>query len=777
MRTLLLLVLILSIKPSDVCVAGPASTSDARPTEYTRMIDLLTGIRIDLSAVAEVEQLVLVRETATFTLTKGRLFGCTPIDGRRVAVLFHGKGTFTMKPPTLVEQQQLYRFYEQDSVRKDFTTLFLLFADSTWEELQHRVLFAPAADPFLDGAVKYAMKYLHDDATETFHEGALWTFLHKQRNALFHAHFSEVQMKPLFFEVNPFDEEEVTFAQRGESGVAHDQERITQSHTLKEYRDGTAGKEEDKSLARITDYVIDAHVADNLKFSATTTVILQPRADSLRWLPFWLFSRLDVESADWSTDGPAEYVRGDDSPVLWVRMPSSATRGRACSLVVRYRGDLLEKDDFGWIGLRSSSSWYPRYGDHAYANFAMTFHTPAKWKFAASAERLAADLRGDTLVTRWKTVRPAHNVSFSIGQFQEIVLEDDNRQAEHSEGEALPAVVVYAFENTPAGLGFARLGEEVRMDMLNAMRFYQYLYGKSPVNTFYATETPHLHGEAFPGLIHLSWATFKYADSRGSNEVFRGHEVAHQWWGVGVKYRTYHDQWLSEALSEYSGLWFMQAALKDNEKFFDALEQMKKRILGARKYVLGSGQESGPIWLGYRTQSSNTKGDYGLIVYQKGAWVIHMLRNMLLDLKTMKEDRFIGMMHDFYARYLGKEATTADFQRVVEKHIGGTMDWFFKEWIMDTKIPSYRVATRHTVTPEGKYLVTCRVRQDNVARDFAMPVVVLVKFSGDRYVRLRIMVTGDREEYQLPLLPLEPEEIIFNDLSSVLCEVEEEDWE
>ena len=61
------------------------------------------------------------------------------------------------------------------------------------------------------------------------------------------------------------------------------------------------------------------------------------------------------------------------------------------------------------------------------------------------------------------------------------------------------------------------------------------------------------------------------------------------------------------------------------------------------------------------------------MVYKKGAWVLHMLRILTLDLKTMNEDRFTGIMREFYQSYQGQRASTDDFRRVVERHIGADM--------------------------------------------------------------------------------------------------------
>lgn len=211
--------------------------------------------------------------------------------------------------------------------------------------------------------------------------------------------------------------------------------------------------------------------------------------------------------------------------------------------------------------------------------------------------------------------------------------------------------------------------------------------------------------------------------------------------------------------------------------FFDVLEKWRDEIINNRQYLIGSGQEAGPIWLGYRTNSTATRGDYDLIIYKKGAFVLHMLRAMLLNLKTMNEDSFENMMKDYYQTYFGKSASTEDFLKIVNKHFREDMSWFFDQYVYGTDIPTYEFAYKTEVTKDGKYLVTCRVVQKNVDEKFKMYVPIKIVLDDDRMARLRVEISGKEKIFQLPLLPEEPDEIIFNDLESVLCEVDYEDWD
>ena len=51
------------------------------------------------------------------------------------------------------------------------------------------------------------------------------------------------------------------------------------------------------------------------------------------------------------------------------------------------------------------------------------------------------------------------------------------------------------------------------------------------------------------------------------------HELAHQWWGVGVQPATYHDRWLSEGFAEFAGLWYMGHNRGSAELYMDRLEE------------------------------------------------------------------------------------------------------------------------------------------------------------------------------------------------------------
>lgn len=361
--------------------------------------------------------------------------------------------------------------------------------------------------------------------------------------------------------------------------------------------------------------------------------------------------------------------------------------------------------------------------------------------------------------THWETDGEIRNASFHVGVSSVDLYTNDS----------LPTLIVLRGPESSKGIS-----ESIASDIHLSMGYFRMLFGKLEIDTFYAGEIPAGHGEAFPGMIHLSSWTFGRNRGTGEHEAFRAHEVAHQWWGIGLDFATYHDQWLSEAFAEYSALMYMQAVLKDNDRFFERLKKYREEILSIRKALFGQRRPPGPIWLGQRNDAGVAGSDYFPIIYKKGAWVLHMLRNMLLDLNTMKEDRFANMMKDFFVTFQGRDATTEDFQRIAEKHVGISLGWFFDQWVKGTATPTYHWSWTSEPAEGGKYKLMLKVRQEGVPPSFQMFVPIRVDFGYGKFVRFRVQVKGETCEPAIPLMPLKPRKVIFNDLESVLCETDEE---
>jgi len=104
------------------------------------------------------------------------------------------------------------------------------------------------------------------------------------------------------------------------------------------------------------------------------------------------------------------------------------------------------------------------------------------------------------------------------------------------------------------------------------------------------------------------------------------------------------------------------------------------------------------------------------------------------------------------------------------------MDWFFDEWVNGTAIPTYILSWHAEPAADHKYALHIRIRQEDVPKDFIMPVPLEIEMGDGARAYVRVNVRGPVTEATLPL-PAEPTQLELNPLESVLAEVKTEGWE
>ena len=759
-----------------------STTQDTVSTSYSQVFDHFMDLKAAPSQTAEIKDFTFRRDVAEFYLKKGKLHLCETVVDRICAAVFKGEGYFRYSPPTRIEKEQLARFYDKDSLEKKFSTLVIIFADSTLAEFQKRLTFkggrlAREAQASID----YALKYLYRGKGKVLDASVLKTLLDEEYNDLFYAHFSKKKISPMFFEINPYSKEEIRFMRRLKGpSYLYVPEVINQFHKQQDYVDSLhLGDEEENSL-HIQNYVLDCTLkGSRLKFSASAKIDFKSLKGPQNWLLLQLYEKLKVDSVFWGDGSKAVFKRKKDNPFLWIKCKYPMQLDDTGELTIYYHGDLIERFQ-DWFYIQSSRNWYPKHGLRHRASYDITYHFPDEFDFSSVGKMISREETDKQVTTRWVSQKPMHNAAFNIGFFKEYRIENDT----------IPPITIQISEAGhreiarswgAAGLGSgSNMEKEVGRDIAGSIKLFQEIFGKNSAEHFYATDIPFTHGEAFPGFMHLSWQTFQMTSEKGDDHIFRAHEAAHQWWGIGVDFKTYHDQWLSEGFSEYSGWWYWHEVVKkeedDEKKFYELLKKKREQIVKNRKFFLSDGQKAGPIWLGYRTLSSETRGDYRLIIYQKGAWVLHMLRMMYQDLETQTDDRFIAMLSGFYQQYLDQKVSTEDFIRFAEHAIGEDLGWFFDQWVFGTGIPKYAFSHNIIPTEDGQFQAIGRVRQLEVPAEFKMPVIIGVDFGDDNITSKRITVTGEVTEFDLGVFPEKPKKLIFNHLESVLCEIDNEKW-
>lgn len=132
------------------------------------------------------------------------------------------------------------------------------------------------------------------------------------------------------------------------------------------------------------------------------------------------------------------------------------------------------------------------------------------------------------------------------------------------------------------------------------------------------------------------------------------------------------------------------------------------------------------------------------------------------------DEAFISMMHDFVSTYAAKNASTADFQRIVEKHWNMPMDWFFNEWVYGTEVPRYDFDYSMKDAGDGKTLLHLELKQSGVSDAFTMRVPIYLH-NKEKVMRLGLVtIKGSTTAPGDVKLPFRPDKVTIDDYHRVL---------
>lgn len=232
-------------------------------------------------------------------------------------------------------------------------------------------------------------------------------------------------------------------------------------------------------------------------------------------------------------------------------------------------------------------------------------------------------------------------------------------------------------------------------------KFGRYAYGNKLVVAETDEET--LETYSGPGVLLIS----PRALTSGIDEKL-ALEVAYQWWGQAVGLKSFDDAWLWQGLSEFSEMLYD----KDNEN-----ETMYQQTVQAELEKALAFEQSASIRNAPKDLDDQT-APYRSVVFNKGALVFNMLRQLI------GEEKFDGMMRDYYAKFKGVGATLDDFEAMVTQTAGRDMRFFFGQWVESTGVPEFRSDYQMLRTKDG-FRVPGTIKQD--LDTFEMPVDVLLR--------------------------------------------------
>jgi hypothetical protein len=743
--------------------AGPTATETARAVR---------DAGLDLDQCYRVRDLSLYKEDIRLYFNEGYLIFSKPVAGERIAAIFTsgvegGDGEILLLPPQRGERQSLARFTGSPNLSEHFHTALLMFTDDSGRSLLDSIAqgfghkapemapllaeqFSPVVSNILDS---FAPRLAGDLLTPGRTDGLLLAALGGKTLGNFDVLY------------DPNAPEQILAGQLMERGqrVVYD---VWTSFVARRFRTGAATPPEPPFS--LDQFHIEASLDDDLRLKAVTRAALKIGSKPLRAFAFEVSRAEEVTAA--RIDGvPAELLirestrsralRVDENDVFLLTAPDLLAPGSVHQVEFEHEGALITSPGNGVYSVGARSNWYPRSGS-TFAVYDLIFRYPKGLTLVTPGDIVADRVEGDRRITERLTPAPIRVAGFNLGDYEKIsataagltvdvfgnrrldpalqppprtttiaqVIQANPRAPRREE---LTTIV----QNVPPPDPLARLNA-VAADVSACFQYFTGLFGPPPLKALTVSPIPGTFGQGFPGLVYLS--TLSYLDpserppgARSANlqtffsDLMVAHEVAHQWWGNVVTAKSYQDEWLLEALAHYSALLWLEKK-KGPKALEDVMADFQADLLktGEDNQTV---ETAGPVTWGYRLEASKTPDAYRAITYEKGAWILHMLR------KRLGTERFLKVLAELRRQYQTRAVSTADLLELVKKSLppgmqAESMEAFFDNWVYSTGVPTLHV--RYSVKGKAPlWKVSGTVEQSAVDQNFSVDIPVEIQFA------------------------------------------------
>ena len=361
---------------------------------------------------------------------------------------------------------------------------------------------------------------------------------------------------------------------------------------------------------------------------------------------------------------PVTYTHQNDEVIIG--LPNPSTSNSTMIFTITYHGIPFDGLRIGVtrFGDRSffcenwpnkTRQWLPTLdhpSDKATSEFIVT--APAHYKVISNGLLLEeSDMANNTRLTHWKQSVPVSCWLFVLGVADFAV-----KYVDQFNGKSIQSWV-YA-KNREAG--FYDFDEPTK----KVLEFYSAYVGPYAYEKLANIQSVNSGGgmETSSAIFYAENLVTGKREERIRDVVI--HEIAHQWFGNAVTETTWDDAWLSEGFATFFTLLFIE-----NEYGKDAYT---KGIIKAKKTVFDLSLKM-PDFSIISPRSAEKEPVTSGITYQKGAWVLHMLRNLVGEVNFKKG------IQSYYAKFYNANATTADFRMAMEKASGKDLQLFFQQWL------------------------------------------------------------------------------------------------
>jgi len=722
---------------------------------------------LDPNECYRVRDLSYQKEDIHVYFNDGYLIFSKPVAGKRRGAVFTGEveggdGEVLMLAPTRGERQSLAFFTKSANLDEHFLEALLIFSDGVPAGLMDQIHDAAARKAPEIGAVLaekwgpvlanvetgFELRMVEDMLEPAGQSGILFMAVAGRDLGNFDVLF------------DPRAREQIVAGQLKERG-GRDGYDVWTSFASRSAREGSAGQH--APWFTTSSFRIDASLDNDLKMKVDTHVNVRVGPRPLRVFPFEISQAMTVDTV--KIDGaPAELLaqdsvrgralRGSNDDVFLVIAPGPLDAASVHDFEFAQQGAVISEAGVGVYFVGARATWYPRAAE-TFANYDLTFRYPKRLTLVSCGQKVEDHSDEEWRVTRWRTPNPIRMAGFNLGDYDVVSGSAPGYSIEvygnrHLQTSLQPKPLV-PLETPPTGHRAvldrvtqaaatavvvppdpsARL-RAVADDVSSALQFFTASFGPPALNTLTVSPIPGTFGQGFPGLVYLSTIAYLNPNQRPAglrdpthqmffSELMEAHEVAHQWWGNVVTAETYQDEWLTEALASYSALLWLEH--KNGEKAMAGVLTAYREHLWSKDAQGRTLESAGPITWGPRLQSTGNESAWRAITYEKGAWILHMLR------ERMGAERFLKMLAEMRRRYEFRAISTQDFANLVKEFLPprvdpSAVDAFFDNWVYATGIPALKLKSSvHGMRVSGS------IAQSGVDDDFSVDVPVEIQFA------------------------------------------------
>ena len=705
----------------------------------------------------DIRNLTLTSTDFTLRMQSGTAF-TAEAGGGVTALVLRGKGEMVFSPADDAERAQLRIFDGDPVLRTSFKEAFVRLHPA---ELAARTNAGSLVERPLDaGDQRRAIQYFDASVNKTYSldlqdlSRDRWSLVPAEGDLV--AEVRTGKFGDLTYALSSGESEDISLfhrASRRNISVYASPAQLAER--------GRFYSEDDLTDYDVLDHDIDVRMTPAREWiEGTSRLRARVRALTMSTMRLRLAESLVVRSVISKEHGRLMHLRVIGQNNVIVTLPHPVTRDDTIELEVRYGGRLPAQlpdreavtvsagQDFEpitippeprWI-YSNRSYWYPQSTVQDFATARLRITVPEPLDVIATGVQSGSPVSVPAAGTETEAARtftfesgkPARYLSCIISRFAPVVSK--------SIGGGAPTTlnVVASPRQTSRARATGEQAERI-------FTFYRSLLGSAPYPQLTVavseSELPGGHSPAYFVIVNQILPTAKVswrADPVSFDNYpafFLAHEIAHQWWGQGVGWKNYHEQWISEGFAQYFAALFA-GEQGGPESLGNVMRQMRRWAL--------EHTDEGPVYLGYRLgHIENDSRVFRALVYNKSAVVLHMLRRIVGD------EPFFAGMRRFYEQSTFSKAGTDDFRRVMEAETGRNLERFFERWIYGFGVPSVKVTHRVEEASDGTSVVVVQAAQEGLVYD--LPITIGIEQANGVVRQAVLVLTEAAGELRVPV--------------------------